>query len=328
VTVVAQARPIGEARSPRSELTPPRHDRRVEVGAALSTVVGASQEISRKVTQGSLPRQMQGEGAATLLPLGTTGWMAPEYAVNRHEFDSRFLARNEDGLFQGYSNGQIWLGEVFETEDAIGYADDRHVCLVSGSRGGKGTGAIIPNLCLWPGSCIVIDPKGENAVVTARRRGAGSEYTYGLGQNVYILDPFGEVALDPSLKARFNPLDAINPESDDAVDDAGRVAAALVVIESQNDPFFELAAPNLMKGLILHVLTAPEFEGRRDLVTVWRLITQGDWLMAAELREAGDKVASAFGLLWEGMRRNEAYSGLVSGIGQQIIEMVCFGAVT
>ena len=56
-------------------------------------------------------------------------------------------------------------------------SDDRHVCLVSGTRGGKGVGVIVPNLCFWPGSCIVVDPKGENATVTARRRGGGSEYT-------------------------------------------------------------------------------------------------------------------------------------------------------
>ena len=53
-----------------------------------------------------------------------------------------------------------------------------------------------------------------------------------------ILDPFGEVQLDPALKARYNPLDAIDPKSDFAVDDAGRIASAIVVIENQHDPFW------------------------------------------------------------------------------------------
>jgi type IV secretory pathway TraG/TraD family ATPase VirD4 len=123
--------------------------------------------------------------------------------------------------------------------------DDRHVCLVSGSRGGKGTAVIVPNLCFWAGSSIVVDPKGENATVTARRRGRGSEYAHGLGQKVCILDPFGEVPLATSLKARYNPLDTIDPESDLAVDDAGRVAAALVVVQSQRDPYWEKAAQSL-----------------------------------------------------------------------------------
>lgn len=34
-------------------------------------------------------------------------------------------------------------------------------------RGGKGTSIIVNNLCFWPGSAVVIDPKGENATVTA-----------------------------------------------------------------------------------------------------------------------------------------------------------------
>ena len=100
-----------------------------------------------------------------------------------------------------------------------------------------------PNLCFWPGSAIVVDPKGENATVTAQRRGDGSIYTRPMGQKVCILDPFGEVqASPPLLKARYNPLDAIDPKSDFAIDDAGRVAAALVVVENRNDPYWEEAA--------------------------------------------------------------------------------------
>jgi type IV secretion system protein VirD4 len=47
-----------------------------------------------------------------------------------------------------------------------------------------------------------------------------------MGQEVRILDPFDEVPLASSLKARFNPLDVIDPDSDLAVDDAGRVSFA------------------------------------------------------------------------------------------------------
>ena len=227
------------------------------------------------------------------------------------------------GLWDGRSDGQIFLGEAIDSAaGALGYTDDRHVCLVSGTRGGKGTGIIIPNLCLWPGSCVVVDPKGENATVTARRRGGGSEYCFGLGQTVRILDPFGEVQIDASLKARYNPLDAIDPASDFAVDDAGRVAAALVVVESRSDPYWEEAARDLIKGLILHVLTDPDFEGRRNLVSVWRLLNQGDWISLEMLRGAGEKdIPSGFDLLWQGMKRSAAYGGLVAGTGEQFAAM-------
>src|SRR6202158_2659218 len=82
-----------------------------------------------------------------------------------------------------YRDGTIWLGRsASEYRVPVGFADDRHVCLVSGSRGGKGTSSIVNNLILWPGSICVVDPKGENATVTAARRGRGSKNCRGPGQ--------------------------------------------------------------------------------------------------------------------------------------------------
>jgi Type IV secretory system Conjugative DNA transfer len=53
---------------------------------------------------------------------------------------------------------------------------------------------------------------------------------------------------------------------------------------------------------------------------VWRLLNQGDWI--ATLREAGDKdIPSGFDLLWQCMKRSNAYSGLVAGIGEQFVSM-------
>ena len=128
----------------------------------------------------------------------------------------------------------------------------------------------------------------------AARRRLGL-YARPSGQKVCILDPFGEVELPASLKARYNPLDAIDPESDFAVDDAGRVAAALVVVENRNDPYWEEAARNLIKGLILHVLSAPYLRGRRNLVTVRRLLTQGDWLTVEKLAQGRRRRRDAVG---------------------------------
>ena len=251
-------------------------------------------------------------GAGADVPLGTARWMAPEEALEKFRYTASSAA------------GRVWIGEGLDGEASpLGYEDDRHVCLVSGSRGGKGVGVIVPNLCFWPGSCIVVDPKGENAAVTARRRGEGSEYAHALGQKVCILDPFGEVQLPEALKVRYNPLDAVDPESEVAVDDAGRIAAALVVVESKTDPYWELAARNLIKGLILHVVSASYFAGHRNLVTVRRLLTQGDWLSIERLRNAGEtgEMPSAFRLLWAQMRRSRAFNGIVAGVGEQMIAM-------
>src|SRR5207248_830258 len=71
-----------------------------------------------------------------------------------------------------YRAGTVWLGRLADEEQTpLGYIDDRHVTLVSGSRGGKGTSFMIPAAIEWPGSLVVLDPKGENATITAARRG-------------------------------------------------------------------------------------------------------------------------------------------------------------
>ena len=73
-----------------------------------------------------------------------------------------------------YKRGAILLGSSFYNPSwRVGTADDRGLLTIAASRAGKGRSAIIPNLILWPGSALVIDPKGTNAAVTAARRGHG-----------------------------------------------------------------------------------------------------------------------------------------------------------
>lgn len=214
--------------------------------------------------------------------------------------------------------GALWLGRAADAnETPIGFADDRHALIVAGNRSGKGTSAIVPNLCLWPGSIVVIDPKGENATVTAARRAEGADHCDGLNQQTYVLDPFKAAQVPDNLRASFNPIDALDPENEEAVDDATRIADALVVSQNTNDPFWDEQARSLIKGLILHVLTSDDFEGRRNLVTVRQLITSGDVETRKTLESMDvDEIPSAFELLFEGMRRNSAFHGIVSGSGE------------
>lgn len=65
-----------------------------------------------------------------------------------------------------WQRGAIWLGRDRDGR-TVGHLDDRHVITVAGSRSGKGRSTLIPNLLLYPGSCVVNDPKGENATITA-----------------------------------------------------------------------------------------------------------------------------------------------------------------
>ena len=195
-----------------------------------------------------------------------------------------------------YRDGTVWLGRSgSEGRMPLGYLDDRHVCLVGGSRGGKGTTSIIPALITWPGSICVVDPKGENATITAARRGGGSTHCKGMGQTVKVLDPFQSAQVADGLRGRFNPLDTLDPKAEETIDEAGRIADAIVVVHEggTNDPFWDESARAMVKGLLLHVLTSPQYEGRRNLVTLRKLITRGDWESVDALRRSGREGYSA-----------------------------------
>src|SRR5665213_2062052 len=80
-----------------------------------------------------------------------------------------------------------------------GGGDDRHIVTIAGSRAGKSRDVLAPNLLRYPGSVVVIDPKGELARHTATKRA-------GFG-DVFVLDPFNIVPPEVAgFRASFNPL--------------------------------------------------------------------------------------------------------------------------
>jgi hypothetical protein len=123
--------------------------------------------------------------------------------------------------------------------------DPRHMVTVAANGAGKGVSAIVPNLLAYEGSVLAIDPKGELAAITARRRRAR-------GQQVYILDPW---ALTGPDTASFNPLSILTDDNPDIVEDAALITDALVFDDGGSDPYWNLEARNMLQGLILHIAT-------------------------------------------------------------------------
>lgn len=170
------------------------------------------------------------------------------------------------GLHGSLERGDgLFLGEDSETRQPIVYRGDMHALTVAPTRTGKGATAIIPNLMRSEGSILVIDPKGENARRTAQRRKAN-------GQDVRIVDPWG-VSLEADrygegaareLLAKYNPLDALDPDDPDLATDAMMLADALVV-PSGNEQFWTEEAKALIYGFILYVVTDPQEQGQRTL---------------------------------------------------------------
>lgn len=236
--------------------------------------------------------------------LATAQWAEPFEFAEKHE----------------YQEGDIWIGRSPVTGGEIGYSDDRHVLMASGTRSGKGASVIINNLCTWPGSMVVLDPKGENASITAARRGNGSDYCTGMKQSVHVLDPFGEAVVKNEHRSRYNPLDAISIDDPRCIDDTMRIVNAIILkTENSNSKFWDLTSQDLLQGLILHVKTHPNFEGKRNLGSVREILTHGEQ-EAVDLLKAQqpDKQICPFDMLWERMRRNTACDGLISGIGKRV----------
>lgn len=231
------------------------------------------------------------------------------------------------GFLQPVQGGDFWLGHD-DNGQGVAFRDNRHVFVCAGTRSGKGVSTLIPNMCLWPGSLVVIDPKGENAMVTARRRGNGSPYCEGIGQKVRILDPMNTVHRSgddfADLKAGFNPLtliDACRPES---IDIASRIADAPIVSTSTSDPYWPDAARGMLKFLILEVATAPQFAPHeRNLVTVRRLILAGDTAARnlARLNSPNGEVPSGHHFLFSAMSRNPHFNGLISAAGEMYVSL-------
>lgn len=176
--------------------------------------------------------------------------------------DAKLPAKlSPDGLLIGYSLEAdkhrpvmgFQFGEAIEDEDRdddmlepVLHTGDGHLITLARTGAGKGVGCIIPALLRYRGPAIVIDPKGENYQVTARRRRE-------LGQKVLLLDPFGVTGEETGS---LNPLDLIDPRSPEAIDSAAQLAELIVTKQHTQDPFWDSRAYSLITTMLLFVASA------------------------------------------------------------------------
>jgi type IV secretion system protein VirD4 len=195
---------------------------------------------------------------------------------------ARFMgAQRVRALLAGESSTGLVIGrEDKQRGRLLRYGGEQHLLTLAPTRSGKGVGAVIPNLLTAERSVLCIDPKGENARVTARRRRRFGP--------VHVLDPFG---ISGSISAAYNPLDAIDVLSPDAAEDATTLADALVSDPpGASEPHWNEEAKALLTGLILHV-AASEEPYRRTLATVRELVTLAPDRFARLLEAMQDNVA-------------------------------------
>jgi len=193
-----------------------------------------------------------------------------------------------------------------------GSGDDRHIVTIAGSRAGKPRTVLAPNLRRYPGSVVVIDPKGELVRDTAADRRK-------LGE-VFVLDPFG---ITGETSASFNPFQELIQSSAEAVTaDAALVADALII--DSREAHWTDAAKNLIRGLLLHQLSKDP--ARTNIRTLRTTLTASpkqlnDILDDMVLSDAYEGIVANTGRGFKGkLEANQAFTGELRSIISTSIE--------
>lgn len=229
---------------------------------------------------------------------GSAEWLRPDRARAAKLFDPG-----------GVLLGQTSVGEL------LSFHGDGHLLVFAPNGAGKGTGFVQPNLVHYQGSMVVLDPKGENAVLSARRRRE-------LGQRVIVLDPFGQTKEGPSS---YNPLASLDlTDKQNVMAELGNFAEALVPERGGADERHWInGARMFVQGILLFMLVYEPRE-RRNLIRLYDLAhesTQKLDRLFGELAK-GDhpdpdvqRVSRAFGRWWKG--KNEREFGSFRSIAHQ-----------
>lgn len=224
--------------------------------------------------------------------------------------------RVSEALARRYRPGHIILGKLAHMP--LGHMDDRPMVTVAGARAGKTSTVLEPNLYLYPGSMVVLDPKGELARKTAAIRALG-------GHDVHVLDPFGQSG-GPS--ASFNVLSELDPGGKVIIDDVAAITQAIIVDEGDTrSKHWNDSARALLQGIILFTLTLPKAE--RHLVTVRQLLTLTHPALLEAVQKPQDKSkpadeqffvenrAAVEALLMTMAKMENAFDGILASIGKR-----------
>ncbi|MFH5776941.1 type IV secretory system conjugative DNA transfer family protein [Paracoccus sp. NGMCC 1.201697] len=197
---------------------------------------------------------------------------------------ARFSSKAERAALQ--RGDGLLIGRDADSGRLLRYDGPAHLITLAPTRAGKGVGTIIPNLLTANRPVLVIDPKGENARITAAAR-----QKFGA---VHVLDPFGVTGLPG---AAYNPLDRLTAESPDLGEDAAALAEALVMDPpgQVSEAHWNEEAKALLGGLIMFV-TCHETPERRNLAAVREYLTLPPERFR-ELLELMQQSAAAHGLI-------------------------------
>lgn len=223
---------------------------------------------------------------------------------------ARFATRYDLERFRPTPEDHGGLVMGYDAAGFLAYQPEGHFLTVAGTRGGKGVNLIIPNLLTGSlgASWVVVDPKGENAAVTAHAMKDN-------GLNVVLLNPWNMLpgSFDGLASGTFNPLDLLTKgDAANLIDDADIIAEMIVPKANGGNEvssYFNDRARSIVAGILLHIVTAPALASSRTLQTLWMLLR----LPSAEFRKFAESMAA---------NKLPATAGIVASVGNDLLRMM------
>jgi len=231
--------------------------------------------------------------------------MSDELELTLHG-TARFTDNAELRAAGVFSGDGVLLGQSSAGELAR-FNKDGHILVFAPNGAGKGTGFVQPNLVKYKGSMVVLDPKGENAMRSAKHRAKD--------QRVVILDPFKQTGMPPEALGKYNPLASL--DLDDKLNimaDLAGFAEALVPSRgSDKEAHWVNGARMFVQGILLFMLVHEPPESR-DLLRLYSLAFEAPETLDRlfdKLAEGLDpdedvqRVSAALGHWWKGKNERE-----------------------
>jgi type IV secretion system protein VirD4 len=280
--------------------------------AGLALIVGAFKLVFALAAE----RKAEQEAQKMTPPPVTTTHGSASWEPQMHSLPEGIWRR---GVFLGKSSTpEIERMTPLERDPGapVYSSPENHVLIVARTRTGKGTRIIIPTLTKYSGSMLVIDPKGENAAVTARERKRRQE-------NVYILNPWNELG-DTFRKLGFspvcyNPLDLLDRGDPNAVAIAQSLAGAICPSDGKGkDSYWSQSAASVLTAVLLYLADDPRekktLARARQLVSLTRKQFT-EYLVRMAASEAFDGAIRENAAPFIDLAQ-ETYSGVMSNLAQ------------
>ena len=197
---------------------------------------------------------------------------------------------------------------------------ENHTLIVARTRTGKGTRVVIPTLLRYINSCIVVDPKGELACVTARARASAP-----FNQAIHIINPWNELKdafAERGLPyATYNPLDILDLNDPNVVATARSLAASICPREKgvTEAAYWSHSAASMLTAVLLWLTDQPgetKTLGRaREILTRSRKDFTQDHLTDMAASSAFEGAIREFAAPFIDLA-DETYSSVVSNLAQ------------